>query len=87
MKVTLDEKCQPFSVHSRARLPRDRGHNQRSENRVEDHAEPGKAAGHFALKRRGGKTFDDELMPWAWAAEHSKNSLARDGLHHRYTRI
>jgi hypothetical protein len=28
------------------------------------------------LKRRGGKTFDDELMPWAWAAEHSTNSLA-----------
>ena len=22
MKVTLDEKCQPFSLHSRARLPR-----------------------------------------------------------------
>jgi hypothetical protein len=28
------------------------------------------------LKRRGGKTFDEELMPWAWAAEHSTNSLA-----------
>jgi hypothetical protein len=37
------------------------------------------------LKRRGGKTFDEELMPWAWAAEHS--TKPRDGLHHRYTRI
>jgi hypothetical protein len=39
------------------------------------------------LKRRGGKTFDDELMPWAWAAEHSQTASPRDGLHHRYTRI
>jgi hypothetical protein len=30
------------------------------------------------LKRRGGKTFDEELMPWAWAAEHSKTASPRD---------